>query len=527
MPEGRTVEAKKVENMNFAQALLLNCAPDHKTALLTQQGEVTYGRLRSDAQSTAAFLTARGLRPGDRVLLAGESSEFWVQAYLGVALAGGVCVPVAVPADPGFFASVVAATAPSFAFVQAKWLARLQGLAGCKLVVSDARPPRLDEGLELAVISEIAQDAQTVPHPSEADDLAVIMFTSGSTAVPRGVMVSHGNILANSRDIIASLDIGPDDRIMAVLPFHYCFGTSLLHTHLLAGASVVIDNRFLFPEKVLQNMVDSECTSLAGVPSTYQILLRRSNLKNMQFPALRKLQQAGGKLAQPFIDELEQTLPDARLYVMYGQTEATARLSCITPEDRHAHPGSIGKGLDSVTLRVLAEDGTPVEPGQVGEIVATGPNITLGYWRDPEATGRIYGGGQLRGELHTGDLATVDKDGFIIIVDRARDFLKCGGKRVSCRQIEETLLHFPGMTEVAVVGVPDLVLGEAVCLFAAHPDGATVEADLIQFCKKELDRTMLPKKIVFLDGLPRNNSGKPDKLALKATIERTAGIEEA
>jgi acyl-CoA synthetase (AMP-forming)/AMP-acid ligase II len=369
-------------------------------------------------------------------------------------------------------------------------------------------------------------------HPAGADELAVIMFTSGSTAAPRGVMVSHGNILANSRDIIASLDIGPDDRIMAVLPFHYCFGTSLLHTHLLAGASVVVDNRFLFPEKVLQNLVESGCTSLAGVPSTYQILLRRSNLKNMQFPALRKLQQAGGKLGQPFIDELEQTLPAARLYVMYGQTEATARLSCITPEDRHAHPGSIGKGLASVALRVLAEDGTPVEPGQVGEIVASGPNITLGYWRDPEATGRIYGGDPTRGEqhtreLHTGDLATVDKDGFIIIVDRARDFLKCGGKRVSCRQIEETLLHFPGMTEVAVVGMPDLMLGEAVCLFAAHPDGAAVEADLILFCKKELDRAVLPKKIVFLDGLPRNNSGKPDKLALKATMAHTPGIEEA
>lgn len=518
--EWQTDEETKALNMNFAQALLANCAPDHKTALLTQQGEFTYGRLRSDARRTAAFLTSRNLQPGDRVLLAGDSSEFWVQAYLGVALAGGVSVPVAVPADPGFFASVVAATEPRFAFAQAKWLGRLDGIEGCRLVVSDARPARLPAGLELAVISEIGPDEDAVVHPAEADDLAVIMFTSGSTAVPRGVMVSHGNILANSRDIIASLDIGPDDRIMAVLPFHYCFGTSLLHTHLLAGASVVVDNRFLFPEKVLQNMVESGCTSLAGVPSTYQILLRRSNLKNMSFPALRKLQQAGGKLAQPFIDELEEALPAARLYVMYGQTEATARLSCITPEDRHAHPGSIGKGLDSVRLRVLAEDGTPVTPGQVGEIVATGPNITLGYWRDPEATRRIYGGEPSHtGELHTGDLATVDEDGFIIIVDRARDFLKCGGKRVSCRQIEETLLHFPGMTEVAVVGVPDLVLGEAVCLFAVHTDGAAVEEDLAGFCKRELDRILLPKMIVFLDGLPRNNSGKPDKLALKKTIE--------
>jgi acyl-coenzyme A synthetase/AMP-(fatty) acid ligase len=327
-------------------------------------------------------------------------------------------------------------------------------------------------------------------------------------------MVSHGNILANTEDIIASMDIGKDDRIMAVLPFHYCFGTSLLHTHLLAGASVVVDNRFLYPEKVLQNLQESRCTSLAGVPSTYQILLRRSNLKQVKFPHLKKLQQAGGKLAEPFIAELEEALPQARLFVMYGQTEATARLSCITPEDRHAHPGSIGKGLRQVSLQVIGQDGKPVAPGQPGQIVATGKNITLGYWRDPESTQRVYGGG-----LHTGDLATVDEDGFVKIVGRARDFLKCGGKRVSARQIEETLLHFPGMTEAAVVGIPDIVLGEAVCLFAVHPQGSQMEAELVKFCEKELDHTLLPKKIIYLDTLPRNNSGKADKLALKETLK--------
>ena len=158
-------------------------------------------------------------------------------------------------------------------------------------------------------------------------------------------------------------------------------------------------------------------------------------------------------------------------------------------------------------------------PGQVGEIVASGPNITLGYWQDEEATLRNFGGG-----LHTGDMATVDDDGFIIIVDRARDFLKCGGKRVSCRQIEETLLHFADMTEVGVVGVSDIVLGEAVCLFAVHPDGERCRERLRDFCEKELDRTLLPKFIVFLDEMPRNSSGKPDKPELR---RRAARLQEA
>lgn len=501
--------------MNITQKLLDHAAPADKVALLTQQGDVTYGELRDAVHRTTAFLIEKGLQPGDRVLVGGESSFFWVQAYLGTMLAGGVSVPLAVPAVPEFFADVVAAAAPRFAFVQAKWLRRLDtGLTGCELVISNARPPRLNVELNLAVTDDYAAIDQAPTVDRAPDDLAAIMYTSGSTATPRGVMVTHGNILANSEDIIVAMDITADDRIMAVLPFHYCFGTSLLHTHLLAGGSVVVDNRFLFPEKVLQNMQATACTSLAGVPSTYQILLRRSSLKKMDFPHLKKLQQAGGKLAEPFIAELEEALPQVQLFVNYGQTEATARLSCISPEDRHSHPGSIGKGLARVALQVLKNDGQPVAPGEVGEIVATGPNITRGYYHDPEATARVFTGG-----LHTGDLATVDEDGFIMIVGRARDFLKCGGKRVSARQVEETILHFPGITEVAVVGISDLVLGEAVCLFVVHPDGAAIEAELLKFCEKELDRTLLPKQIHFLDSLPRNNSGKPDKLALKKTLK--------
>lgn len=500
--------------MNFASSLLNNSAPNDKTALLTQQGDSTYQELREQAFKVAANLNQQGLNPGDRVLLLGESSLFWVQAYLGIALAGGVSVPQAVPANHEFLRSVVQATQPRMAFIQAKWLRRLDlESLGCEVIFSEARPPRLETEARFMTTAEMETPPAFEAWEGQADDLAAIMFTSGSTATPRGVMVSHGNIVANTEDIIASLDIGPDDRMMAVLPFYYCFGTSLLHTHLMAGASLVVDNRFLFPEKVLQNLIESRCTSLAGVPSTYQILLRRSNLKTMEFPNLVKIQQAGGKLAQLFIDELEEALPQAQVFIMYGQTEATARLSCISPEERHAHPGSIGRGLARTRLSVLDENDQPVQPGVVGEIVATGPNITLGYWNNSEATTKVFSGG-----LHTGDLATVDDSGYIKIVDRARDFLKCGGKRVSAKQIEETLLAFDGMTEVAVVGVQDMVLGEAVYLFAVHPDGESCAEELKKFCEKELDRTLLPKGVEFLDGLPQNNSGKPDKLALKKKL---------
>lgn len=509
--------------MNFAADLLDNHAPAGHPALLTLQGEISHGELRRQVAQVAGFLVQQGLQPGDRVLLAAEASPFWVYAYLGTALAGGVCVPLPVLSDAEFCRDIVACTEPRLAFVQGPLLRRLgDGLSACPLVVADHAPKKHPDTLALLPFAaiEAARSLEFPGCPVAANELAVIMFTSGSTARPRGVMVSHGNICSNTRDIIASLGLTAQDRIMAVLPFFYCFGTSLLHTHLKAGGSVVIDNRFLFPDKVLERMIETECTGLAGVPSTYQILLRQSSMKRMRFPRLRKLQQAGGRLPQPFIAELEATLPDADLFIMYGQTEATARLSCISPAERRQHSESIGRGLDNVRLRVVDDSGRPVAPGEIGEIQASGPSITLGYWREPEATAATF----RNGNLHTGDLAIVDEQGFITIVDRAKDFLKCGGNRVSCREVEETLHHFQGMIEVAVVGVPDELLGEAVCLFAVHPWGEAVAGALADYCEKHLARHLVPRRTVFLTTLPKNGSGKYDKPALRRLLAE-AGTE--
>ncbi len=256
------------------------------------------------------------------------------------------------------------------------------------------------------------------------------------------------------------LDLTADNRTMAVLPLYYCYGTSLLHTHLKAGASLVFNNRFMFPEKVLDEMVEKKCTGFAGVPSTYQILLRRTHFAKRSFPALRWLQQAGGKLPNPYIQEIRRAFPQVRLYVMYGQTEATARLSYLPPELLDEKLGSIGKGLPGSRLEVLKEDGTPVRPGadEVGEIVASGDSITPGYWNDAEETARFF----RNGRLFTGDMARVDRDGFIFIVERARDFIKAMGNRVSPKEIEEVLSQIPQVVEAAVIGVPDEIWGEAV-----------------------------------------------------------------
>lgn len=359
-------------------------------------------------------------------------------------------------------------------------------------------------------------DARHAQHEAavvRAEDLAALMFTSGSTGPPRGVMVSHANIMANTDSIVHYLGLTENDKIMTVLPFHYCFGTSLLHTHLYVGGSLVIDPRFMYPDTVLRRMQETKCTGFAGVPSHFQILLRRSSLRKSSFPHLRYVQQAGGHLAPHFIRALHEALPNTQIFVMYGQTEATARLSYVPPELLERKLGSIGKGIPGVQLRVLNKSGEEVPPGEVGEVVAEGENVARGYWRAPQESATCF----RDGKLYTGDLATVDDDGFIYIVDRAKDFLKCGGTRVSCRQLEERILEFEGLVEAAVIGIPDEVLGEAVKVFVV-PQGAGctgLEESLLHYCKTCLPPRLVPREIVVLKGLPKNSGGKVLKQNLR------------
>src|SRR5208337_5366385 len=191
------------------------------------------------------------------------------------------------------------------------------------------------------------------------------MATSASTGIPRFVMISHGNLIANTEAIIRSQQLTHDERAMLILPVSYCFGASVLHTHLYQGGGVVFDRRFMFPDKVLRSMAQLGCTTFAGVPTVYNVLLRRSNLRRTDLPRLRRFLQAGGSLAPQRIKEMREAVPSANFYVMYGQTEATARISCMEPERWDEKAGSVGRPLDNLTVRIVDEQGNDLDAGQV------------------------------------------------------------------------------------------------------------------------------------------------------------------
>jgi long-chain acyl-CoA synthetase len=505
-----------VRGTNVTEFLIAD-KPPGQSAILALDRSYTYGELIGAAAAVSSYLLQLSITKGERIVLAGENSFFWVAAYLGILRAGLVCVPVPPTASAEELAYILDIAAPRAIVADRGFASKYSRLFPGRHLLTDRDMPNVPAVLSQATLECLRTVRVVRPEPlpsAGGNDLAALMFTSGSTGKPRGVMVSHANIVANTESIIQYLRLTATDKMMCVLPFHYCFGTSLLHTHLRVGGSLVLDSRFLYPEVVLQRMLDTECTGFAGVPSHFQILLRRSSLSEKPWRHLRHVQQAGGSLAPKIVGELRRALPDTKIYVMYGQTEATARLSYLPPELLETKLGSIGKGIPGVRLSVLNDAGEPVAPEEVGEIVAEGGNVTHGYWRAPEESAASF----RERKLYTGDLARVDEDGFIYIVGRAKDFLKCAGKRVSCRQLEEQILGYDGIVEAAVVGMPDEILGDAVRLFIVPRDGnAAGLADLVRdFCKMRLPFSLVPREIIAMTSLPKSSGGKVLKEKLRA-----------
>jgi len=455
----------------------------------------------------------RGFQKGELVGIVAQNSPFFVVAYLAVIMAGLVAVPV--PPDRNETCTEIVETLALNHLFIAKRYVRLLDVLGSKPGRTCWTEEVASHPLVTGTIADLQSSSTGCIRPAidPGTDLAALMLTSGSSGHPKAVMVTHGNIGANTRDIASYLGLTPADRVMAILPFHYCFGLSLLHSHLLTGGSVILNNGFAFPETVLDDMEAKAATNLAGVPSTYQILLRRSTFLQRELPSLRFLQQAGGKLPDALIEEIHRTFPNIDFYTMYGQTEATARLSYLSPELLDTKLGSVGRGLPSTTLEVLDEDGNPISPGgdDIGEVVASGPNITLGYFRDPEETDRFF----RNGRLWTGDLARVDEDGFIYIVGRRREFIKPMGYRVSPLEIESVIAELPQVVEAGVFGVPDVLVGEKIrALIVPIPDCAVSEDTVIRHCRRRLPEYKVPHDVRSVGALPKNSQGKLARTAL-------------
>lgn len=451
----------------------------------------------------SALLSA-GLVAGDRVLIGCSLSPLSTLAYLGAIYAGLVAVPIE--------ERTLLSSAP-----------QLIRASGAKALWSESSfgEGKSEELAALCLKGELAQAVGGFAAPATCveQDLAALMATSGSTGVPRFVMVSHGNLIANTEAIIRSQSLAYDERALLVLPVSYVFGASVLHTHLYHGGSVVFDRRFMFPDKVLQAAAQYECTTFAGVPTVYNVLLRRSNIRSIPQPTLRRFLQAGGSLARERVTEMRALFPNVKFYVMYGQTEATARISCMDPDRWDEKFGSVGQPLDNLTVSIVDEEGAPVPKGQPGELLVRGPSICSGYLNDREESERVFRDGW----LHTRDIARQDEDGFFWIEGRIGNFLKIRGTRVSLAEIESRVAAIPGVYECGACVVEHPEAGDALVLMIVPDQGVKLVTEEI---RRSLPAHWTLDSIQLVTELPKTSVGKIARPALSALGKELSGTTQ-
>jgi long-chain acyl-CoA synthetase len=515
----------------LVQDFLKNSAerfPD-KTALICREQRHTYAQILEQSCCLAGVLRAMGLRRQDRVVIFCENSVESVVSLFATLMAGGIFVML----NPA---------------MKAKKLAYILNNSGAHAIVAQAaKAPVVRDAL--AAAAEVRQVVwvgmgKADVHPSAENavghqwealladaghmpaspgvagidvDLATIIYTSGSTGDPKGVMSTHGNMVAAARSITSYLENTPEDIVLNALPLSFDYGLYQLLMTFLFGGTLVLESSFAFPYRVLELLVRERVTGFPIVPTMAALLLQMQDLSRFDFSSLRYITNTAAALPVPHIRRLIELFPAVRIYSMYGLTECK-RVAYMPPEKLAEHPGSVGIPMPNCEVFVVDEEGREVGPNQVGELVVRGANVMQGYWRSPEETAKRFRPGKYREDvlLYSGDLFKRDEEGFLYFVARRDDMIKTKGERVSPKEIENAICDFKGVAETAVIGVPDDILGQAVKAFIVLFNGTILsERDIHNHCKKHLEPFMVPKYIEFRDRLPKTASGKIDKKPLR------------
>jgi long-chain acyl-CoA synthetase len=494
-----------------------------RTAIVGDDRRIDYAGFWREAQRFARALRMRGLQPGDRVaILLPNRIEAAVACY-GTWLAGGIAAPLNVQARERDFQAWLAhcdARHAVFEMRHGDALAALDAIDATRALplerwaIDGEHPLLSDDDVDATGIDPIDIDPASIG----GDDTALILYTSGTTGAPKGVTLTHGNLLANASAVVRYLALDERDSVLSILAFYYAYGASVLHTHLISGGCVVLAPNLLFPHLLMDTIARERITGFSGVPSTFALLLERVKLADYDLSSLRYLTQAGGAMSPVLTRRLRAALPHARLFVMYGQTEATSRLTWLPPERLDEKLGSVGIPVEGVELRIVHEDGRDAAIGDIGEVRVRGANVMRGYWNNPEASSLVLVDGWLR----TGDLGHLDADGVLWLAGRRSDMIKTGAHRVHPGDIEDVIAEMPGVSEVAVVGVDDAVLGQVIKAFVVAPGlPPNSENQIKAHCRERLATYKIPRDIAFVTALPRTASGKVRRAALLATLSES------
>lgn len=481
----------------------------HHVAITFLNRSTTYTELDSLVDCAASGLVDAGIRKGDRVaLILGNCPEF-VIAYYGILRAGAVVVPI----NPVY-------TSGEISYI----LSNSQAKA---VITHNSLEPTLSplreklEELKMVIYTDstesewtwtrLIQDRKDIFENTfiGEEDLAVILYTSGTTGKPKGSMLSHRNLASNTASMIKLTEFTEEDRIIAVLPmFHvFCIATCI-NIPIACGAAIVIVPKFS-PTEVINTIRREKATLFAGVPTMFSFLLQVSSATAEDFSSIRACFSGGASIPVELLHRFEEKY---KVHILegYGLSE-TVPVTAFNPLRGTRKPGSVGIDIPEVKNKVVDPNGMEVPRGEIGELIVKGPNVMMGYLGMPEATSSALKDGW----FYTGDLARMDEEGYIYIVDRKKDMILVGGYNVYPREVEEVLYQHPAIVETAVIGIPDNEYGEIVKAFViTNDEGITID-DILYFCQDKLAKYKRPKQVEFMKELPKNSTGKILRRALR------------
>jgi amino acid adenylation domain-containing protein len=502
-----------------------------KIAVICGEQRFSYREIDALSERLAHTLKENGLEKQSRVIIFLDNSIETVISIYGVLKAGCVFVVLNGAIKASKLAYILKDSGASAVITHVKKraevnkaLASLEGELPILWVGMNREANRAPRSIfwQEALRERISTDIEGPGNVEEIErvidqDLATLIYTSGSTGEPKGVMSSHHNMISAARSIIQYLGNTPDDIIMAVLPLSFDYGLYQVIMAFMFGGTVVIEQSFMFPLKILETIEREKVTGFPIVPTVAAFLLKMGSLEKFDFSSLRYMTNTGAALPIEHIKKLRVLFPDVKIYSMFGLTECK-RVCYLPPEEIDRIPGSVGKAMPNCEVLLLDEEGNEVGPGDIGEMVVRGSNVMRGYWNSPELTARTFRDNPITGEklLYSGDYFRKDKEEILYFLGRKDDMIKTKGERVSPKEVENAVCEVDGVLETAVIGVEDELLGQAVKAFVILEEGASVqEKDILSYCRNNLEIWMIPKYIKFVDNLPRTPNGKVDKNVLK------------
>lgn len=473
-----------------------------RTALRYAGRTWTYRELDEAVGTAAAVLTeGHGLRPGDRVASYAHNSDVYLVAFLACARAGLVHVPVNQNLTGEDLAYILGQSGSSLVLTDPDLAARLpDGFA--------VRPLRDDEG---SLLAELGTPRPFVPtYEPAADDLVQLLYTSGTTALPKGAMMTHGALVHEYVSAVTALDLRAGDRPVHALPLYH---SAQMHVFLLPYLAVGAENTVLdAPDagRVFDLVESGQADSLFAPPTVWIALANHPEFTARDLGGLRKAYYGASIMPVPVLERLRERLPGLAFYNCFGQSEIGPLALVLGPDEHEGRMDSCGRPVLFVEAKVVDEDGKDVPDGTAGEVVYRSPQLCGGYWDKPEESAEAFRDGW----FHSGDLAVRDAEGYFTVVDRVKDVINSGGVLVASRQVEDALYTHPAVAETAVVGLPDERWIEAVTAVVVLREAAT-EDELIAHARERLAHFKAPKRVLFVDGLPRNASGKILKRELR------------